>query len=216
MKENQKVFHILDGISDGVLLVAAVILAYLVRFHVLNGSEKRLPLETYLIGCIVIVPIMLVIYNVYGLYNAYSARRFEKECFTVFLCNSIGAIGVIGVLYTVKFMDVSRFTVALWLVFNTLFMVLKRVGVRAVRRDMSKKGLNRREVLIVGGGELASQYLDTITKENELGFVPIGYIAPTSNLNAAYLGDFSVLDEPVQARGAVGTTAFELSYIFLI
>ena len=58
---------------------------------------------------------------------------------------------------------------------------------------MRKKGLNLKHILIVGGGQTASEYLNVIQNNKTYGYSYSGYVADSSDFYGNKLGNYSDL-----------------------
>lgn len=177
IKENQKTFNDLNVVSDGLILLVSMMLAYYIRFHFFTGASGHLSLEYFLTLCIIALPLYLLIYSGCGLYESFRQTRFLKEFRLIIRANIIGFFLLLALLFVFKQMYFSRWTLVFFCCFNTFGTSCKRYSLRKILKQYRKKGYNIKHVVVVGSGPLAKEYINTVNNNKYLGFSIRGYIA---------------------------------------
>jgi Undecaprenyl-phosphate glucose phosphotransferase len=72
-------------------------------------------------------------------------------------------------------------------------IISKRFILRKTLSKYRSKGLNLKHVIIVGGGEVANEYLDVIKTNKNYGYNYSGYVANNSNFKGEKLGNYDDL-----------------------
>ena len=197
IKENQKLLNKLNAISDAAISVLALVTSYLIVFELLE-FERNYPLADYLKLLIVFVPVQLMTYGCLGLYSSFRTSTIGKEMWRLVQAFLIDGALLIAVLYVAKFVNFSRWALAVFLVLNLVLVAVKRMILRHTLKRYRAKGYNKKHILLVGSGEAAVHYLETIRREKEMGFECAGYIADNDLIDAQWLGGyddiFNVLD----------------------
>lgn len=191
IKENQKTLNDLNIISDGVIVFIAMLFAYLVRFSVFEGQEGHLSLNYFLALSVITVPLYLLIYVGFGLYESFRQSRFLKEFNLILKSNVLGFFILLALLFVLKQIDASRWTLIFFGIFNTFGISCKRYSLRKILKKYREKGYNIKHVILIGDGPIARDYLNTINRNKTLGYSIRGYISSEKTLkHLRYLGDY--------------------------
>lgn len=198
IKENQKLLNRINVLSDAVISIIAVIASYLIVFFLLDFQENY-PLRDYLKIGLVYIPIQYITYSCLGLYDSHRTVRFSREMKRIMQAFLIDGLIILTILYVVKVINFSRVALGLFLVIDLFIITLKRFILRQTLKYFRKIGYNKKYVVIIGGGDTAENYLNTIKEETHMGYECVGYIADEDTLDAKRLGGydkiFDVLDE---------------------
>lgn len=190
IKENQKLFNQLNVLSDAVISIVAVVFSYLLVFYLLV-FERNYPLVDYIKLALLFVPVQLFTFGCIGLYDSYRTSTFGKELVRIIEAFFIDGLIMIAMLYIVKIINFSRWALAIFLMLDILMVSVKRLILRKTLKRFREKGYNKKYVVLIGGGDTARNYLETIRREKQMGFECAGYIADESDIDAEYLGSFS-------------------------
>lgn len=193
IKENQNLLNKVNAITDIVILFASITLAYFVRFYIFTPDTNYITLLTYIQFSIFIIPINLFIFNFFNLYHSFRTTAFIKECAQIIEANTILTAILISLLYVIKFEHISRWVIVIFYFINVILIAVKRFVLRKTLSKMRSKGLNLKHVIIVGAGEVASEYLATIKSNKNFGYSYSGFVANNSDLVGKKLGNYSDL-----------------------
>ena len=195
IKENQKFLNYINIFTDAAVIVISLVIAYILRFEVLEGIPGNLMLPYYLRVSVVMVAIYFLIYSTFGLYDSFRNKQFFKELGLIIKANILGALIFIAAFYVFKIIDLSRLALVIFFFVNISLTSVKRFTLRSVLRSYRKKGFNIKHILIVGSGDLAKDYIQAINKNKSLGFNIMGYVSNSKNLEGyKYYGGFESLD----------------------
>lgn len=198
IQENQKLFNRLNIFTDIAISFFAIVSSYLLIFNVLD-FERNYPIGDYLKLMIVFIPVQLLTFGCLGLYDSFRTSRIAKELWRIVQAFLIDGIILIALLYVVKVVNFSRWVLVIFLFLDLLMVAVKRVILRQALKHFRRSGYNKKYVLIIGGGETARHYLETIRRETHMGFECAGYIAHADTLDAKLMGGyddiFDVLDK---------------------
>ncbi|QAT41928.1 undecaprenyl-phosphate glucose phosphotransferase [Aminipila luticellarii] len=198
IKENQKILNQFNIFTDGVVILLSMVLAYAVRFLVFQGEAGHITLKGYISLGVVVIPLYLLIYAGFGMYESFRRKDFSKELGLIIKGNLLGIIILLTCLFVFKKIDLSRWTLIIFLVLNILGTTLKRYIMRDILKNYRRKGYNIKHIILIGDGPLARDYLHTISKHKSLGFSIMGYIAAGRRFKELrYLGDFSNVYETI-------------------
>ena len=193
-KENQTFLRVLDLLSDVLLVILSMLLAYVLRFRILRGAESMPPIF-YFRCSLGISLLFLLLFAVSGLYES---RRHAlilhlvQRILLISLCCA-GALAI--VFFTSRSTDASRLLLAFFYVFSSGLLSGKRILVHRIRRSAYVRGRNVRGVLLVGSGRSAGEYLRNLEANPWLGSRVLGSfgVRPVSD-TVPYLGPISALD----------------------
>src|SRR5580765_4210565 len=165
-------------VIDGVLVFAAWIGSWWLRFHAL-GIPAPLgipPLSLYLWTGAVLAPTALLALRSFRIYRSARTGRLGQELFAVIEAVAIvTALAGMGSFFTKG--ELSRSTVAMFFVLCTAMLWTVRIVMRLLLRWMRSHGRNLRHVLIVGTGPLANKVLDKIERHHDFGLVVEGLVS---------------------------------------
>lgn len=170
IKDNQKAFNRLHILADGLFILLAYLLAYVLRFHWL-GLEKagNYTIERYLKFLSVLLPMCLLIYWLGGLYASKRSRELQWELWVLLKVNIISGVGFVALLFLFKF-DISRGFLAFFFGCSIVFEGLFRFLMHWILARIRKKGKNLKHVLIVGYSRAAEEYVDRILANPQWGY----------------------------------------------
>ncbi|MHC4946701.1 MAG: undecaprenyl-phosphate glucose phosphotransferase [Planctomycetota bacterium] len=181
LQEQHRFFRSVLIASDTLFVVAAAVLAYVGRFHVLAPwfppAEATTRYETHAIPVLAAAPIMLVAMLWANLYSPRRDQRFHREAAAV-----LKAV-VVGLGLTIMFMtlfskmlfggrDYSRLQ---YLVYGVLViggLIAWRYAFRVGLRWLRRRGWNLRHVAIIGTGRLGQVVLHTLRRNTWTGITP--------------------------------------------
>lgn len=203
IKENQKILNQLNIFTDGIVILLAMVLAYVIRFIVFQGAPGHVTVEMYISLGLVVIPIYLLIYTGFGLYESFRQKYFSKEFELILKANLLGIVLLLTCLFVFKRIDLSRWTLVVFFIFNILGTACKRYTMRHILKKYRQKGYNIKHVILVGDGPLARDYLNALYKNKALGFSVLGYIASSKSLkHVRYLGDYENIYETLDLFNA--------------
>lgn len=176
IKDNQKLLNKIHLLMDALVIVAAYVLAWIIRFEFGRVTEGVLPKEDYFAALFVLVPGYLFLYSAFQLYTPKRTTRTRIEIFTLFKANSVGLFGYFAALYLMHQEDFSRGMIAIFYVLNLALASGYRVILRDLLRHFRKKGYNLKHVLLVGYSRAAEQYIERINQNPAWGYHIMGIL----------------------------------------
>ncbi len=178
--------------SDAVLAMAAFVLAYILRFHVLTAvvpaTKGVPPFEQYVNMLPFIGVIVPAAFHVQGLYRLRRGRSRVDDFFAVFVGTILAVIlGLFGTLYFQAYWlpeelkdqgiyEVSQLGWALFVTINIAFAYGSREVVREALEHRWKAGIGLKRVLIAGASDLGKMVADKVLQHREFGFKVVGFL----------------------------------------
>lgn len=177
IKENQQLLNRLHVISDGVVLYLALPVAFWLRFYILPGGFITVPLSQYMILGVLLAAVQLFVYAAFGLYQSFRKVRLRRELERLWLASALVMTVLLSFLFVQHYIDFSRITLVIWFFLSTGLLSCKRLVLRRVLRHFRQMGYNQKHTLLIGGGEMARAYCDTVRSDRELGYALMGYVS---------------------------------------
>ena len=88
----------------------------------------------------------------------------------------------------VKKIDFSRGVVFTFFALNVTADIIARVIIRGLLRDMRRRGMNLKHILLVGYGQAAREYIDRILENPQWGYRVLGILDDNSERSTVYRG----------------------------
>jgi len=200
IKENQTLLNQLNIITDGLILFLSLPIAFWLRFFVLPGGEISVPLSQYMVLNVLLMLAQLFTYACLGLYTT-SFRKLTviRELTRIWIGSILDMALLLSALFISREIHYSRITLAIFFILSAGVLSCKRIALRLILRRYREKGYNLKHVVVVGGGNMAQTYLDTVHSQRQLGYNVTGYISNTagrltSEAGLRFLGDFDELE----------------------
>ena len=174
---------------DAVLIFAAIMLAWYVKFQSGLLQHQDNVQISYYMGPIIVTVLTIVIANSFGsMYKPMRAKSLWAEAYNVLRGAAIGALVMMSVLYFFKMQQFSRETLALFLAFYVALMLFERLSIRMVLRTLRRRGFNQRYILIVGWNHAAERFVDVLESQPWFGYRILGYLSDNEAKKAAKHG----------------------------
>ena len=177
IKENQRLLNRLHVLSDGAVLYLSLPAAFWVRFYLLPGGHASVPLSRYLALGVVLTAVQLFVYAAFGLYQSFRKARLLRELEKLWLAGALVMGALLSFLFVRRYVDFSRLALVIWFFLSGGLLSCKRIVLRRGLRYFRQRGYNQKHVLLIGGGETARTYWETVRSDRELGYTVTGYVA---------------------------------------
>jgi exopolysaccharide biosynthesis polyprenyl glycosylphosphotransferase len=185
-REHAQLFTSIQFITDALLTVAAFPLAYLTRINldkaIPPGLNRLLnpalhPLMHYWWAAALAIVWWMIWAYFLGLYRI-SIRRSDWEKLRIVLVSSVLLGLFLGFLSFALKLDLSRPLIALFVIYQALFLCSARFAVALHSRRKNRSGVqsNRRNILIVGNSHRAREMGDLVSRYSDWGLRILGYV----------------------------------------
>lgn len=184
IKENQKYLNRLLVFLDILCLIFSLIFAWYIRFKsgivYVSGEGDYLRFKQYLKPVVFMIPSYLILYNAFKLYTPYRFKSMWEEAINILKANILGILIFVLLLYIFRYIDYSRYLLAIFIFNCSFLMVIERVVVRVSLRLMRKKGFNLKHILIIGFNNLTIEFLNKVRKNKHWGYNVVGILDDSS------------------------------------
>ena len=174
MKQKQNDYRSI--LIDVALICFAYIAAVYVRYHLLNGFRTVDPFGySYSLTIELYALLSVFAQSQYGVYNRYHQRK--RHVLKIIWIHTIGVMSLLGLLYMVKELHFSRSALLLFYLFTCMLICahyLIRIMISNRRRVYSE---HVRQMIVLGNGKLAKQYIEDVTLHPEWGCKVKGYVS---------------------------------------
>lgn len=179
IKDNQMLFNRLLVVLDGIITGLALVLAYLLKFHLIGTTKDvgYLPLGEYLFLLPFMIPAYILLYFRFDVYASKRTVRRKNEIFAILQANILGLAILLIILYVVIHeMLYSRSVIGYFFILNVLITSISRVILRKIMSKFRSKGFNLKHILLVGYSRAAEAYMDRIRENPQWGYVVCGIL----------------------------------------
>jgi exopolysaccharide biosynthesis polyprenyl glycosylphosphotransferase len=196
MRKSPLVLILTQAVIDSVALLAALVLAYKLRFESDIAPTYTAPsTDTYLEMLGTTLLCLLIAFNVSGLYRLSRGASRIDEVYKLAAAVSMGAMGSIAVnsmLLGDRFVWSRWILPVAWLL-ALLFTATGRLIFGFAVGQLRRRGVSSQRVLIVGMGAASRTILDRMRARPELGYEVLGAIEPPRLTEERAVWDVPVL-----------------------
>ena len=190
IRDNQKNFSRLHVVVDACVITLSYFFAWVLRFigPFAATAVRARSFEQYMSALIFILPAYILLYHAFSLYEPMRMQGRRLVLSNIIKANSLGILITIFILYTIEEANISR---------SVLYMfygicILASWGVRMLifysLRNMRKRGLNQKQVVLVGYSRAAEEYIDRIRENPQWGYVVRGILDDNIPAGTMYKG----------------------------
>ena len=162
IKENQKLLNNINVLSDAAIHLAALPIAFWIRFFVMTGGVVSVPFHNYIVWDIILVITHLFTYASLGIYRSFRQKRLWDELKKIWLAGVINIVLMIAILFIQRNFHYSRWVFVLYFVISLGALSIKRFILRRTLRHFRERGYNSKHVLILGNGTMAKKYIEIL------------------------------------------------------
>ena len=190
IQDNQKNFSRLQMLIDAVVIAVAYVLAWMIRFigPFSYSAVRALAFEQYMFALIFIIPGYLLLYQAFTLYEPLHLQGRRLVLANIVKANVLGLLLVVFSLYMIGEPDFSRLTVYIFCVVNIFMEWGVRLLIYSILKDMRKRGLNQKQILLVGYSRAAEEYIDRIKENPQWGYIVRGILDDNVPAGTLYNG----------------------------
>ena len=176
--------RIIAQIADAVTTLISFVAAYYL-WLLLQSMALRVPMGSEIILDPVLFIILaasagawVMIFNWQGAYSYQRFTSFATETKIILKTVLWGALFLIGLVFLLRPGYVPRTLVALFIVVNLALLTSEKLLLFFAAKIIRSRGRNRKTVLVVGTGNQARQFVETIQKHFHWGLDIVGFLDP--------------------------------------
>lgn len=214
MKRSELFFAFFQLPLDCVMVVFSFILAYKLRSN-LESTPLSLEfgLDTYVLYAIYLLPLWILLFTLNGLYTIRNYFGFLSEFYRVFVASSTAIMFLAVFIFLSKSLFFSRLILIFTWVISILLVYLGRILLLLIQRSLLKRGIGKRNILLVGPEEISVDVASEILNSNKNAYKIVGIIPTTKSLinNLKVLGgieDFERILKKHQIDEVILTDSF--------
>ncbi len=194
LKERAKLVSRLLFSNDVVLTVFSFILAYWARQVLFSEKFGQLfPLPQYLQLLPIIILLWSLFLHFHKTYKSYRTLPLLNEFWDLFKAIFCSGLFLILFIFAFKYQFVSRLFIGAFLIINFIILCLGRGAIRFFARYVRRKGLNYRNLLIVGTSQRALKLVEKIKGNAHWGLKVVGFIDKDPSLVGKDKGGIEVI-----------------------
>jgi len=202
MRRSRHLYVTLALVIDTLLITAAWLLAYVVRFHL--GLPHAADASTALMPFVKILPIVcvcdLVALGILGLYRPPRTRSVFRLAGQLVRAAAIGWLLTLSALYTYRASDYSRGLLMIFLFLNPVALMGSRWILRTVMRAVHRRGWGVKRAAIIGTGRLAQKVLHGIHADPVVSTHVAYFLTEEDTVRREHVHDVPVLGAAVDMQ----------------
>jgi exopolysaccharide biosynthesis polyprenyl glycosylphosphotransferase len=185
IKEERVITTDIQKILDLVITGLSFIAAYFVKRHLLPGKLSELSNDpNYYIILLAIIIVWYISFNWMGMYISYRLSPFWQFFIRIIKSAFLGMALLNIALYIIHIQEISRLLMGIFLLLNISFLTLSKYIIFKIVKRIRARGINTRNVLIVGSKERAVDVIKAIENHQGTGYKVLGCF----DLNKATVG----------------------------
>ena len=190
IKDNQKNFSRLHVVIDACVITLSYMFAWALRFigpFAANAVRAR-SFQQYMSALVFILPAYILLYHAFSLYEPMRMQGRRLVLSNIVKANSLGILITTFILYTIEEGDISRSVLYMFYGICIVASWGARMFIFYSLRKMRKKGLNQKQVVLVGYSRAAEEYIDRIQQNPQWGYVVRGILDDNITAGTMYKG----------------------------
>lgn len=190
-KEYSRALSMLIRCVDMILVLAASLLAFFIKFESLDLNSE------YFYAILIGGMLTPIVFSFFHIYDSVRGKGLLSHFIT--LIQAVGLMSILlgGLAFFTKSGELySRVWFLMWMVIAVTFLILFRCALLMFLRFMRSKGLNERRVVIFGAGELGSKLADTVQQALWTGFRIVRFLDDEADKKAQAIHHIPVIQTP--------------------
>ncbi|MDO5424435.1 MAG: undecaprenyl-phosphate glucose phosphotransferase [Eubacteriales bacterium] len=188
---NQKLINRIQLLLDILVIAGSYLLAWLIQFELIRDETTgKLPFSVYMTALVCFIPGTLFLYYAFNLYTSKRVQGRRLEISNIIKANTIVVLVFLSVSFLMKeqMIDFSRKMVFIFYVLNIFFEILVRNLMRMALTSIWRKGINVRQMVLVGYSRAAEEYIDRINQNPQWGYRVRGILDDNVERGTMYKG----------------------------
>ncbi len=159
-------------------------LAFLLAFGVRDALYSFFPLgridvffEAHLELLVIILPLWSVLFLFFQLYDTFRRKTLFQELYAIFKVVLIGTLLIGFGVFVLRLFMVSRVALALFALFDLLFLFGERLVIRKIIKYRRSKGWGLLNILVVGTGKEAGKIAEVMRQQQHWNLRLVGFVS---------------------------------------
>jgi Undecaprenyl-phosphate glucose phosphotransferase len=190
LKDNEKNFSRLHVLIDTGVILFSYLFAWMIRFvGPLSATAVRArSFNQYMSALIFIVPVYLLLYQAFALYEPMRMQGRRLVLANIIKANTLGLLIIYFILYNIDESEISRTMLFMFYAINIAIGWGVRMLIYYTIRNMRKRGLNQKQILLVGYSRAAEEFVDRVQMNPQWGYVIRGILDDNVPSGTIYKG----------------------------
>ena len=185
-------------LSDILAIEFSFLASYWLRFHspltdLIEVTRGVPPLNAYVLGSFVVIPVWILIFNRRGLYGVRRNVYITDELFTIVKLVTLGMLIVMSGAFFYRAFSYSRLVFGLIWIISIFSIAFGRFLLIELEKFIYRKGKDLRELIIIGATPGANTVYRTVIQHPYLGYHIVGYFADQPSEDGSSLAEVSCL-----------------------
>jgi Undecaprenyl-phosphate glucose phosphotransferase len=177
LKAHSRLFRHLSLVADLVLIAACWVVAYVVRFHVVGGTDVP-PFDGYALQLLPILVVWGIAFHAFDLYRPSRLGSHLREWLDIAKASTLGVLVLIAVMtFAFRSYEYSRLVIVGFWALSIVVVSVSRAGFREALRVARRRGYNQRYAVVVGGGDPAAEVLRVLRRRPDVGIRVLGLLS---------------------------------------
>jgi Undecaprenyl-phosphate glucose phosphotransferase len=176
IRENQKYLNRFQVFLDMGLIPSSFLLAYLIRFYILDNASFSLSFMELFTPILLATPVYLFFYTMFDLYSTRRTKAFRSELGAIVKTNVLVLLLLTLALFSLKVINFSRATLIMFFVLNTSGTIALRLSIRILLKNFRAKGHNLKHCLVVGTTSSSMTFIEKAKKNPSWGYHIVGVL----------------------------------------
>jgi len=182
--------------ADALTTAGSFVVAFFIwdKFRRLTDISFPIRVTGYEITAIIGFSLLWVI--IFNLLGAYSYQRFTslwKELTIVIKAAFMGVSIFFAAHYFLRFGQIPRTYILAFSFVNLLFLALEKIALFYVAKELRKRGINRKRILIVGNGDKTHEFIEVVKKNIGWGLDVVGIVKAAAESLTCDTSDVKIL-----------------------
>ncbi|MFA6512462.1 MAG: sugar transferase [Patescibacteria group bacterium] len=210
MKKSELIFAALLVVIDWLLIVAAGLTAYALRYWTFVQDIRPvifdLALSEWVNIVLIVATLFIVVFALSGLYIIRSTRRMVDEIGRIFFAVSTGVLFVILLIFFQRELFSSRFIILAGWVVAFFYVTIGRTLIYALQHALFSRGIGTHRVVLVGADRTTTIVQEYLAQHPKLGyrvFERFDGITDESLRRIDVLAQENKIDEVIQADASL-------------